>query len=238
MILPFVHFEGNTPRKSIKPLHLDKPAPLTPEGLRHPHSSIARNHRICEALFLARYIEKFGTGTLMMIRESLAHALPEPDFVQRAGELVTTVWRDWLTEKVLNQLRITERQRSAILHLRTHGKINNPDYRRLAGVSKPTASRDLESLRDLGVLARMGSTGKGTFYVLEGKGLILGSQRAQTAHAYNAKPCSTTPPSPEAGPVPVPSEPATGKIDANRPTPMKTNATTSRPSRARGGKGK
>ncbi|MEI6786347.1 MAG: ATP-binding protein [Verrucomicrobiota bacterium] len=39
------------------------PPPLTPEKLRHPHSSIARNHRICEVLFLARYIEKFGTGT-------------------------------------------------------------------------------------------------------------------------------------------------------------------------------
>jgi hypothetical protein len=50
------------------------PPPLTPEKLRHPHSSIARNHRVCETLFLARYIEKFGTGTLMMIRESLAHA--------------------------------------------------------------------------------------------------------------------------------------------------------------------
>jgi predicted HTH transcriptional regulator len=67
------------------------PPPLTPEKLRHPHSSIARNHRVCETLFLARYIEKFGTGTLMMIRESLAHALPEPDFVERSGELVTTV---------------------------------------------------------------------------------------------------------------------------------------------------
>lgn len=29
-----------------------------------------------------------------MIRESVAHALPEPDFAQRGGEFVTTVWRD------------------------------------------------------------------------------------------------------------------------------------------------
>lgn len=50
------------------------PPPLTLESLRQPHGSIARNHLICEALFLARYIEKYGTGTLMMIRESLAHA--------------------------------------------------------------------------------------------------------------------------------------------------------------------
>jgi predicted HTH transcriptional regulator len=49
------------------------PAPLTTESLRQPHGSIARNPRLCEALFLARYIEKYGTGTLLMIRESLAH---------------------------------------------------------------------------------------------------------------------------------------------------------------------
>ncbi|MFH2056076.1 MAG: ATP-binding protein [bacterium] len=42
--------------------------PLTPESLRLPHGSVARNPRICEALFLARYLEKFGTGTLRMIR--------------------------------------------------------------------------------------------------------------------------------------------------------------------------
>jgi ATP-dependent DNA helicase RecG len=30
------------------------PPPLTPERLREPHSSLPRNARICEALFLAR----------------------------------------------------------------------------------------------------------------------------------------------------------------------------------------
>ena len=63
------------------------PAPLTTESLRQPHGSIARNPRLCEALFLARYIEKYGTGTLLMIRESLAHNLPEPDFRSAVGNL-------------------------------------------------------------------------------------------------------------------------------------------------------
>src|SRR4029078_3970365 len=94
------------------------PPPLTPEGLRRPHSSIARNHRICESLFLTRYIEKFGTGILMMIRESLANGLPEPQFEQRAGEFVTTIGRDWLTDKVLAQFQLNPRQRSVIEYLR------------------------------------------------------------------------------------------------------------------------
>ena len=165
--------------------------PLTPEGLRHPHRSITRNPRIAEALFLARYIEKYGTGTLMMIRETTAHALPEPDFEQRGGEFVITVWRDWLTEKLLAGLKLNQRQQDAISHLKVSGRIGNLDYRRLFAVSKPTASRDLEELCDLGVLTKVGSTGKGTHYVLNRKGLTkdskdsqksMGSQRAQRTH--------------------------------------------------------
>jgi ATP-dependent DNA helicase RecG len=142
------------------------PDPLTPERLRHPHSSIARNHRICESLFLARYIEKFGTGTLMMIRESLAHALPEPDFVQRAGEFVTTVWRDWLTEKVVNALGLNERQTQAIAHIKLHGRITNTEFQTTFAVAKRTASLDLAGLVAAGLLEKVGSTGKGVFYQL------------------------------------------------------------------------
>ena len=72
------------------------PPPLTPERLRQPHGSVARNPRVCEALFLARYIEKFGTGTLMMIRLCRTHGLPEPMFEQQGGDFVVTLWRDWL----------------------------------------------------------------------------------------------------------------------------------------------
>lgn len=168
--------------------------PLTPESLRLPHGSIARNPRICEALFLARYIEKYGTGTLMMIRESLAHDLPEPDFVQRGGEFTSTVWRDWLTPKVIESLGLNERQRQAVMMTKTSGRLNNLDYQKAFSVSKPTASRDLEELVRKGVLEKIGTTGKGTYYVFDRKGLIKGSkgslsrkhvkdsQRAQRAH--------------------------------------------------------
>ena len=152
------------------------PQPLTPERLRHPHSSIARNHRICEALFLARYIEKFGTGTLMMIRESLAHSLPEPDFEQRGGEFVTTLWRDWLTEKILNELNLNDRQRQAVALVKAAGRINNADYQKLTRAIKKTASRDLEDLKRKCVFKKIGKTGRGTYYVLASKGVKKGTK--------------------------------------------------------------
>jgi predicted HTH transcriptional regulator len=142
--------------------------PLTPERLRHPHRSITRNPRIAEALFLARYIEKYGTGTLMMIRETIAHALPEPDFEQRGGEFATVVWRDWLTEQTLARLDLNERQRDAIIHVKTNGRITNAEYRKLAAVISKTAARDLDDLVEKGLLDRKGER-RGAHYVLKRK---------------------------------------------------------------------
>jgi ATP-dependent DNA helicase RecG len=148
------------------------PPPLTLESLRQPHGSIARNPRICEALFLTHYIEKYGTGTLMMIRESLAHALPEPDFAQRGGEFTITVWRDWLTDDVLARFHLNERQRQALAHLKTHGKISNAEYQQIANAIKKTATRDLNDLKGKGIVEQRGSRGPGVHYVLAKRGDI------------------------------------------------------------------
>lgn len=151
------------------------PPPLTPESLRHPHGSVARNHRICEGLFLTRYIEKYGTGTLMMIRESLAHNLPEPDYEQRQGFFVLTLWRDWLTEAVMAAYGLNERQKLGIAFLKTHERITNAEYQQAAGASRATASRDLEELVTKGIFERVGKTGRAAHYVLTKKRLINAS---------------------------------------------------------------
>jgi predicted HTH transcriptional regulator len=145
------------------------PPPLTPERLRKPHGSVARNARICDALFLTRYIEKYGTGTLMMIRESVEHSLPEPDFEQRAGDFVTTVWRDWLTETILSAFDLNERQRRAIGHLKLTRRITSNEYQKLAGANPRTATRDLDDLTGKGLLHKVGKAGRGIHYVLHGK---------------------------------------------------------------------
>ncbi|MBU1744030.1 MAG: hypothetical protein KJ649_03915 [Proteobacteria bacterium] len=153
-------------------------APLTTESLRHPHGSIARNPRLCEALFLARYIEKYGTGTLLMIRESLAHNLPEPDFVQRGGEFTVTLWRDWLTDAVLTGYSINERERKAVKFLKIHETITNSQYQKEFLVAKRTASLDLAELVAVGLIEKAGSTGKGVYYRLA-KGATKGQQRGK-----------------------------------------------------------
>jgi predicted HTH transcriptional regulator len=141
--------------------------PLTPESLRKPHRSVLRNPRIAEALFLARYIEKYGTGTLMMIRESLEHALPEPCFGgNEAGEFGTTLWRDWLTSEVLERLGLNERQKLAVAYVKRSGRITNADYQGLSGAPRKTAARDLAGLVEHGLFELVGSR-RGAHYVLK-----------------------------------------------------------------------
>jgi len=141
------------------------PAPLTTESLRHPHGSVPRNPRLCEALFLARYIEKYGTGTLMMIRESLAHNLPEPDFAQRGGEFTAAIWRDWLTDQILGSFHLNDRQLAGLGSLRMQGRITSGRYQEQTGVSRQTATRDLEDMVKKGILERRGER-RGAFYVM------------------------------------------------------------------------
>lgn len=146
------------------PGHL--PPPLTPELLRKPHASIPHNPLIAEPLFLAHYIEKAGSGTLDMIALCREAGLPEPEFRQDGGQFVMTLWRDWLTEVVLADLGITERQVQALRYLKKNRRITNSDYQKLLRVSKRTAHRDLTNLIGKGVLKMVGITGIGTYYEL------------------------------------------------------------------------
>ncbi len=166
------------------------PPPLTMELLRVPHASIPRNPLICEPMFLARYAEKAGSGILDMIALCRAAGLPEPDFRQDGGQFVQTLWRDWLTDKAMEELSLGQRQREVVRLVRGKGRITNTEYQDAFGVSKATATRDLEELRRKGLLVKVGRTGKGTHYILNLKGLTKGSkgspspkgsQRAQRA---------------------------------------------------------
>lgn len=142
------------------------PPSLTPELLRVPHASIPRNPLISEPLYLVRYIEKAGTGTLDMIARCREASLPEPDFEQRAGQWVVTLWRDWLTEEVIDALKLNDRQVAGLKLLKMERKITTMEYQKFVGCSRRTAARDLDELLEKGVIARKGA-GRGAHYVMQ-----------------------------------------------------------------------
>ncbi len=68
------------------------PPSLTLDKLRKPHSSFPANPLLAESLYLAKYIERMGTGTRDMIQDCRNAGLLEPDFSLTDG-FVTTVYR-------------------------------------------------------------------------------------------------------------------------------------------------
>ncbi len=95
--------------------------------------------------------------------------LPEPQFEQRSGSFVLTLWRDWLTADMLAGLGLNDRQMKAVTHVKVHGRITNKDYRELTATIIRTASRDLEDLVVKGVFNKLGITGRNAHYVLTRK---------------------------------------------------------------------
>ncbi len=151
------------------------PPSLTPERLREPHPSIPHNPLIAEPLYLVRYIEKAGSGTLDMIERCNQAGLPAPDFEERAGQFVTTLWRDWLTDNIIERLELNDRQKQAIAYLKRHRRISNPEYQQLTKATKKTATRDLTDLKKRKIVDQVGTRGPGVHYILRRKGDIMGT---------------------------------------------------------------
>ncbi len=61
------------------------PPALTLESLLKPHGSYPRNPLIAEPLYLAKYIERMGTGIGDMVEQCRAAGLPDPEFRQTDG---------------------------------------------------------------------------------------------------------------------------------------------------------
>ncbi len=68
------------------------PPPLTLDKLRVPHESVPGNPLLARAMYLVKYIEQMGTGTLDMIERCVAAGLREPEF-EASGEFVTRIRR-------------------------------------------------------------------------------------------------------------------------------------------------
>ena len=104
-----------------------------------------------------------------MIADCLDAGLPGPDFEQHGPHFVTTIWRDWLTEAVMDALGLNQRQRKAVVYIKQNDTITNREYQDLTGVIIRTATRDLKKLVECGAFKQVGVTGRNTYYTLAGK---------------------------------------------------------------------
>ncbi len=145
------------------------PSELTVEDLKKPHTSFPANPFIANVLYLADYAQRAGSGTLEMIEQCKAQHTPEPEFVLiRNMEFRTILPRDIFTEATLKKLGLNERQVKAVKHMKQKGRITNKEYQEEFGVKKRQATDDLKMLEKKNIFIKVGTTGRGTYYVLRG----------------------------------------------------------------------
>lgn len=144
------------------------PSALTPEVLLFEHDSMPRNRKIAESFFYAGFIERWGSGTLRMAEELEIAKLPPPQFKSELGRFRLTFYKQFLTKEYLQKIGLSERQFKAALYTKEHGSISNSEYQQIAEVSKRTATRELNELKEKGVFISEGTTGRGMIYRLKG----------------------------------------------------------------------
>ena len=145
------------------------PEGITVDELRRPHKSYVRDPLIARVFYLAGYIEHYGSGTVRMMEWMRDAGLPEPDFKEEMGGFSVYFHKDIYTESNLIVMGLNERQIRAVTYVKDKGKINNKEYQELINTTKKTASRDMMDLVVKGILEQIGTTGKGTYYILRGQ---------------------------------------------------------------------
>ena len=92
--------------------------------------------------------------------------LPEPDFKEEMGGFSVYFHKDIYTESNLIDMGLNERQIRAVTYVKDKRKISNKEYQELVNTTKKTASRDMMDLVEKEILEQIGTTGKGTYYIL------------------------------------------------------------------------
>jgi len=133
------------------------PPEVPVEKLKTDHVSKPRNPLLAKIFYFAGFIENWGRGTIKIVERCLEQGLPEPDFFEEYGVMKVVFYKNKFTEEILRKMGLNERQIKAVMYVKEKGKITNE------------ASIDLKKLEESDVLEKVGTTGRGTYYVLKGQ---------------------------------------------------------------------
>jgi ATP-dependent DNA helicase RecG len=144
------------------------PFDLNVDDLKREHESRPRNPFLAELFYRRGFIERWGRGTLKIIEMCRTAGHPEPEFEQRAGDIVVRFLPSGYSPPLRVSHDLTERQR-AILRILSDGsprmaneiacQLENPP-------SGPTLRLDLSMLRNVG-LVESGGHGRGARWWLK-----------------------------------------------------------------------
>ncbi|MBX2965353.1 MAG: putative DNA binding domain-containing protein [Cyclobacteriaceae bacterium] len=145
------------------------PEDWTIETLIAKHSSKPYNPDIALAFYRSGYIESWGRGITKMTDLCVEAGLPKPTFYYKSSGIWAVFQKDILNAEYLQTLGLNDRQVKAVLFAKDKGKITNSEYQELNDIKKSVTATELQDLTDKGILVKVGSTGRGTKYILPNK---------------------------------------------------------------------
>ena len=139
------------------------PKGVTPENPKH----VPVNPRLCQLMYEAGFIEKYGTGIYMINELCKDWGLPKPEYNLSTVE-TKVIFRSSGKAIVISEIEkkgieLDERQKKALQYVFSKGFITNKIYREVNRVSHKTAHLDLEDLLHKGLLITIGK-GRATKY--------------------------------------------------------------------------
>jgi len=86
----------------------------------------------------------------------LERGLPEPEFEETNSSFVVNIRKHIITEEMMDELGLNERQKAAVEYLKDEEKITTKEYCEMFDVVKSTANRDLNDLLEKKLIKREG----------------------------------------------------------------------------------
>lgn len=163
------------------------PENWTIENLMEKHASVPYNPNIASVFYLAGFIESWGRGVEKICDALKADNLPMPEYTVHPGDIMIkfTGPEDRIvrvTDKVTNGVtdNVTDRERQLLKFI-----IEDPGYTMLQLAEKMTVSRKtvagyLKSLKEKGIIKRVGTTRSGHWEINETKLSVLNVVKIQS----------------------------------------------------------
>ena len=129
-----------------------------------------RNPAIARAFAYMKIIEKWGTGIPRMFRECREYGLPEPKLIDFDGDFRVNIYRKnseqhhGVTEKVIE--KVTEKEEEVLALLLDNPEITMAQLAEKLEISRKTVAVRLKSLKEKGIIQRIGSDRKGYWKVV------------------------------------------------------------------------
>ena len=148
------------------------PENWTIESLMAKHSSVPYNPNIASVFYLAGFIESWGRGVEKICDALKADNLPMPEYTVHPGDIMIkfTGPEDRIvrvTDKVTNGVtgevtsNVTERERQLLQLIDEDPGYTMPQLAEKMSVSRKTVAGYLKSLKEKGVIERVGTTRSG-----------------------------------------------------------------------------